>query len=163
MALDLAADSILESLAGSSPPVTVVDESVEPSLIAHVKAVRPRAPLVVIARQPSPLLGAMLLNAGVSCLALDVATELAGVVRAAAAGDFAFIPAEGTRVTRVTPEGVDLLTARERQVFVRFRQGMSYAQIALQMCISETTVKSHSRSIRRKLNVPTKRHIEVMV
>jgi DNA-binding NarL/FixJ family response regulator len=52
-----------------------------------------------------------------------------------------------------------LLTRREGDVLVLLRQGRSNAQIALALQIGVETVRSHARSIYRKLGVASRREL----
>ncbi len=56
-------------------------------------------------------------------------------------------------VDTLSTRSVDALTAREREVTALLAQGMTNRQIAEQLVISEDTVKTHVRSIFRKLGV----------
>jgi DNA-binding NarL/FixJ family response regulator len=62
-------------------------------------------------------------------------------------------------ITSSQPSAQDLLldlTAREREVLTLIAEGYSNFQIAEGLCISVGTVKNHSKSIFRKLNVHTR-------
>ena len=49
-----------------------------------------------------------------------------------------------------------LLTGREREVLERLAEGLSYEQIALALSVALNTVRTHVRSIYRKLDAPTR-------
>lgn len=48
------------------------------------------------------------------------------------------------------------LTGREREVLERLAEGLSYEQIALTLSVALNTVRTHVRSIYRKLDAPTR-------
>jgi DNA-binding NarL/FixJ family response regulator len=99
--------------------------------------------------------------------------ELANAIRIIAAGDAVVAP----RVTRLlldtyahqfpalrdtgsraTPPGLDRLTLREREVLLLIAGGLSNAEIATRLTVSETTAKSHVASILTKLSLPNRVH-----
>jgi len=53
----------------------------------------------------------------------------------------------------VPPEGIDLLTDRERQVMDLVVRGLSNAEIGAGLCLGETTVKTHVGRVLMKLGV----------
>jgi DNA-binding NarL/FixJ family response regulator len=55
-------------------------------------------------------------------------------------------------------EGTDMLTARERQILQLLADGMSNADVAAKLFISQETVKSHVRHILAKLEADTRTH-----
>jgi DNA-binding CsgD family transcriptional regulator len=57
---------------------------------------------------------------------------------------------------RASAPGLELLTAREREVIVFVADGMSNAAIARRLSISEHTVKRHVANILLKLDLPTR-------
>ena len=93
------------------------------------------------------------------------AEELAGAVRAVARGDALIEP----RMTRrlldefaqapskepppPLPKGMEQLTQRELDVFRAVARGLSNAEIAAELYISETTVKTHVAHILTKLGI----------
>ncbi|WP_275505164.1 response regulator transcription factor [Agromyces chromiiresistens] len=54
------------------------------------------------------------------------------------------------------PEGLDLLSPREREIFVLVAAGMTNAEIARRAFIAETTVKSHVSSILGKMDASSR-------
>ncbi len=55
-------------------------------------------------------------------------------------------------------EGTDMLTAREREILQLLADGMSNADVATKLFISQETVKSHVRHILTKLEADTRTH-----
>jgi DNA-binding NarL/FixJ family response regulator len=103
------------------------------------------------------------LRAGASGFVLkdDPPEQLIAAVRTVAAGDALLSPAVTKRVIRQftrtqrpsPPPALDELTARERDIFRLIAGGLSNAEIAEELFIGETTVKTHITHIFQKLEV----------
>jgi DNA-binding NarL/FixJ family response regulator len=106
------------------------------------------------------------LQAGASGFLLkDVQPELlVSGIRAVHAGDSLLAPSVTRRmitsflqtpgrVTRHKPPELDQLTARERETLTLLARGMSNAEIAADMFVSETTVKTHVGRVLGKLEL----------
>jgi len=103
------------------------------------------------------------LKAGASGFVLkdDPPEQLIAAVRTVAAGEALLSPTVTKRVikqfTRIPrpapPKEIDELTARERDVFRLIAAGHSNAEIAQELYISDTTVKTHITHIFQKLNL----------
>ena len=74
----------------------------------------------------------------------------------AAAQDWALGHTVGLSIETLRRPAEHLLTSREREVHSLLSQGLKNREIAHTLFISEATVKSHVRSILRKLNVRTR-------
>lgn len=110
------------------------------------------------------------LNAGASGFLLKDARpeELVGAVRTVAAGDAIVSP----RVTRqmielhrgkfpgpgTDDEALRTLTGREREVFVAIGRGRNNAEIAAELFLSESTVKTHVGRVLAKLGLRDRVH-----
>ncbi len=106
------------------------------------------------------------LRAGASGFLLkDVPPEqLVAGIRAVASGDALLAPSVTRRVieefvrrppdsVRTPPENLSELTAREREVLKLIARGLSNAEIAKELFVSETTVKTHVAHVLMKLNL----------
>ncbi|HEX4688653.1 MAG TPA: response regulator transcription factor [Nocardioides sp.] len=103
------------------------------------------------------------LQAGASGFVLkdDPPEQLIAAVRTVAGGDALLSPAITRRViaqfTRVhqqpPPKAMESLTAREMDVFRLITRGYSNAEIAGELFISDTTVKTHVTRLLQKLNL----------
>jgi DNA-binding NarL/FixJ family response regulator len=88
-------------------------------------------------------------------------TELVDAIRVVAAGNSLFGPAATERlVARFAQQpspgagrSLDELTDREREILTLLASGLSNAELAEKLFLSETTVKTHVSSILRKLHV----------
>jgi len=82
--------------------------------------------------------------------------ELLGAVRAAAEGRSALAPAVASRLITRVREPHATLSLRELEVLGLVAEGRSNTQIARQLHLSETTVKSHLAHIYPKLQVTSR-------
>ncbi|HET8894339.1 MAG TPA: response regulator transcription factor [Gaiellaceae bacterium] len=85
--------------------------------------------------------------------------ELVDAIRVVAAGNSLFGPAATDRLVarfvqpKASSTALDELTEREREILRLLATGLSNAELAQQLFLSETTVKTHVSSILRKLGV----------
>jgi DNA-binding NarL/FixJ family response regulator len=103
------------------------------------------------------------LRAGASGFVLkdDPPEQLIEAIRTVAAGDALLSPAVTRRVIRQfarkprpePPTGLDELTAREREILRLIASGLSNAEIAGELYIGDTTVKTHVTHIFQKLGL----------
>jgi DNA-binding NarL/FixJ family response regulator len=103
------------------------------------------------------------LAAGASGFVLkdDPPEQLIAAIRIVAAGDALLSPTitkrvikQFARIPRPTPpKGFDELTTREQEVFRLIANGLSNTEIAQELYISDTTVKTHITHILQKLNL----------
>jgi DNA-binding NarL/FixJ family response regulator len=86
------------------------------------------------------------------------ADELCRAIKAAASGQVQLSPKAAERLMREirAPESPEKLTERETEVLRLLAIGKSNKEIASEMYISETTVKTHVSNILMKLNVPSR-------
>ena len=103
------------------------------------------------------------LAAGASGFVLkdDPPEQLLAAIRTVAAGDALLSPTVTKRViaqfaripSPTPPKEFDELTAREQEVFRLIANGLSNTEIARELYISDTTVKTHITHILQKLNL----------
>jgi DNA-binding NarL/FixJ family response regulator len=104
------------------------------------------------------------MKAGASGFLLKDASreQLVSAIRTVAAGDQLLAPAITRRLVEQfcagldpgqNTSGLDQLSARERDVVERIARGMSNAEIAAELYLGETTVKSHVARVLAKLGV----------
>jgi DNA-binding NarL/FixJ family response regulator len=103
------------------------------------------------------------LRAGASGFVLkdDPAEQLIAAIRTVAAGDALLSPTITKRVIKefgriprpAPPKELDHLSDREREVFRLIARGLSNGEIAQELYISDTTVKTHVTHILQKLNL----------
>jgi two-component system, NarL family, response regulator LiaR len=86
------------------------------------------------------------------------AEELCRAIKAAAAGQVQLSPQAAARLMREVraPENPEALTERETDVLRLLALGKANKEIAAQLHISETTVKTHVSNILVKLGVPSR-------
>lgn len=86
------------------------------------------------------------------------ADELVRAIKAAAAGQVQLSPKAAERLMREVraPESPEKLTDRETDVLRLLAEGKANKEIARQLTISETTVKTHVSNILMKLDVPSR-------
>jgi len=117
------------------------------------------------------------LRAGASGFALKSRPleELLSAIRTVAAGEALLAPsvtrrliahfahfADGARVPRRTPRGLDELTEREREVLSLVARGLSNAELAETLHVSLPTVKTHVSRILTKLGARDRTQLVVL-
>jgi DNA-binding NarL/FixJ family response regulator len=87
--------------------------------------------------------------------------QLVDAIRVVAAGNSLFGPAATQRLVErfaagggpSEPRSLDALTEREREILALIASGLSNAELAQRLYLSETTVKTHVSAVLRKLGV----------
>jgi NarL family two-component system response regulator LiaR len=170
--LDLAARDVplseLESVAARHSPVVILLNSGAISSPADVQTLTqklPEARIVVLANRPTASECTQMLAFGATgCLSKETqARDIVNAIHLASRG-LHVLPrsaAAGGGVDRLGAEGSEL-TAREAEVLELLQDGHTNSEIAEQLSIGIETVRTHARSIYRKLGVPSRRELTRM-
>jgi DNA-binding NarL/FixJ family response regulator len=120
----------------------------------------PTARILVVLDDVTPAAARRMLESGADGVipGADWASTLAPVARAVLAG-MVCLPAEAREVVGPPPA----LSVRERQVLALMAAGLSNAEIADRLVLSESTVKSHVVSAFRRLGVHSRREAVAVV
>jgi DNA-binding NarL/FixJ family response regulator len=143
---------------GSAPQVVIVNE--EADRLTSESSIEPGGGIVMLTHAPTVPQGIVLLEAGISCLALSVVAEdLLAAVWFAARGGCLFV--SGTRDRFGRPDRRQrVLTERELEVLHRLSGGAPYREIARELEISVATVNKHAQSLIQKLHGSSKRDLK---
>jgi DNA-binding NarL/FixJ family response regulator len=167
--LDLAARDVqlseIDSVVSKHAPAVVLLNFTALSSPMEVQALAQRLPearILVLANRPTAAECTQMLSFGATgCLSKE--TEARDVVNAIhlASRGMHVLPrsaAAGGGVDRLGMEGHDL-TAREGEVLELLQDGRTNSEIAESLAIGIETVRTHARSIYRKLGVPSRREL----
>ena len=159
LASDLRGSALEGVVKRDAPNVVFLDERASHSLLARLKARRPAPAVLVLARDLPELSRTTLIEAGVTCVEHSSSIEqlIAAVHRAAQHP----LPSAGCspEARQDFDAGMALLTDREVDVLRLLSRGASYAEIAGELSMSESTAKGHFAQIKRKLGVANKREV----
>jgi len=170
--LDLAARDVplpeIESIAANHSPVVVLLNSGAlsgPSDVQELTQALPEARVVVLANRPTAAECTQMLAFGATgCLSKETqARDVVNAIHLASRG-LHVLPrsaAAGGGVERLGAEGSEL-TAREAEVLELLQDGHTNSEIAQELAIGIETVRTHARSIYRKLGVPSRRELARM-
>ena len=129
-----------------------VDQVVDLALVRELTVEHPGTRLVLLGDGLSPLESSQLLALGAGAC-LDKGTQARDVRNAV------HLVSRGLQLMPRGPvhAGGGTLTKREADVLLLLREDRSNAQIALALHIGVETVRTHARSVYRKLGVPSRR------
>ncbi|MDX6682537.1 MAG: hypothetical protein QOG94_2576 [Solirubrobacteraceae bacterium] len=157
VASDVTADRLDSTISEHEPLVAILNLAAltTPSDVRHLHAAHPTTQLLVLATNPTPSECNQLLALGASaCLGRDVESrDVLTTIHLASRG------------LHVLPRGVsavaghDVLTPREADVFAELLLGRSNGEIAARLSVSVETVRTHARSVFRKLGVRSRREL----
>ena len=152
-------------LARSLRPDVVLMDLLMPRMdgIAATEAIRAELPEVEVVALTSVLEDAAVSGAiragAIGYLLKDTNAEaLCQAIKGAAAGQVQLAPEAAARLMREVraPESPEALTGRETEVLKLIAHGKANKQIARELSIDESTIKSHVHSILSKLNVKSR-------
>lgn len=161
---DVPVEALPAALAEHRPRVAILNfgslrTSVE---LHHLASAHEGTRLLVLANRPSPAEANQMLSFGATaCLSKETqARDILNVIHLASRG-LKVLPRSATPLTP-EPSGPEVLTPREAEVLDHLRTGASNAQIAQALHVSIETVRTHARSVFRKLGVPSRRELRNM-
>lgn len=164
VAADVDVDRLDAVIAEHEPRVAIVNFGSlrAPADLRRLSADHPATRLVVLANSPTPGECAQLLALGATaCLCKDVeARDVLTTIHLASRG--LHVLPHGTQATATTPLLPDVLTPREADVLDQLQLGRSNGEIALALSVSVETVRTHARSVFRKLGVKGRRELAIL-
>jgi DNA-binding NarL/FixJ family response regulator len=144
------------------PDVTLMDLKMPDmnglQVIMRLRSDYPGSRFVVVTTYPGDVQALQALKAGASAYLLKstLGEQLIAAIRAVHAGR-RYIPAEiASEIAQHAAD--DALTVRETEVLRRVAAGQSNKQIAIELAVSESTIKAHIHSILPKLNADDRTH-----
>jgi DNA-binding NarL/FixJ family response regulator len=133
-----------------------------PGEIRRLSATHPQTRLIVLANHPTPGECAQLLALGATaCLGKRVeGRDVLNTIHLASRG--LHVLPHSTPATNSAWLLPDLLTPREADVLEELQRGRSNAEIAMALSVSVETIRSHARSVFRKLGVKGRRELATL-
>ena len=131
-----------------------------PAEVRRLHQSHPRTRLVVLANRPTPgECNQMLAFGATACLSKETeARDILSAIHLASRG-LHVLPKTAREFGVPKTPGPDLLTPREADVLELLQQGRSNAQIAAALSVGIETVRTHARSVYRKLGVKSRRDL----
>jgi DNA-binding NarL/FixJ family response regulator len=161
VATDVPVDRLDGMIAEHAPRVAILNFGSlrTPAEIRRLSAAFPQTRLVVLANHPTPGECAQLLALGATaCLGKDVeGRDVLNTIHLASRG--LHVLPHATHATATTPLLPDVLTPREADVLDQLQLGRSNGEIAAALSVSVETVRTHARSVFRKLGVKGRREL----
>ncbi|HEX4364508.1 MAG TPA: response regulator transcription factor [Solirubrobacteraceae bacterium] len=161
VAWDISPDDLSAALSEHRPRVAIVNLGAlrAPADIRRVSAAHPMTRLIVLGSHPRPAQCAQLLALGATaCLSTDIERrDVLNAIHLVSRGmhvlPYAGSEHNGTSLLR------DALTLREADVLQQLQLGRSNGEIAVALSVSVETVRTHVRSVFRKLGVKGRREL----
>ena len=161
VAADVDAGRLDALIAEHAPRVTILNFGLlrAPAELRRLHAAHPATHVIVLANHPTPGECSQLLALGATaCLGKDVqGRDVLNAIHLASRG-LHVLPHSTPANTGV---GLlpDVLTPREADVLDQLQLGRSNGEIAQALCVSVETVRTHARSVFRKLGVHNRREL----
>jgi DNA-binding NarL/FixJ family response regulator len=157
VAADVVADRLHAVIAEHEPRLAILNLAAltTPSDIRSLHAAHPATQLLVLASNPTPGECSQLLALGATaCLGRDVESrDVLNTIHLASRGLQVLPRGESAAA------GHDVLTPREADVLGQLQLGRSNGEIAAALSVSVETVRTHARSVFRKLGVRSRREL----
>ncbi len=166
--LDLLAHSVPHgqlpaAIAAHGPQVALLNYGSlrTPLEVRELTAEHPATHLIVLANRPTPPeCNQMLAFGATACLSKETqARDVLSAIHLASRGVQVLRRIEAAAFDAPVQAGPELLTPREAAVLELLQGGRSNGEIAVQLCIGVETVRTHARSIYRKLGVRSRREL----
>ena len=161
---DVRAEELGSVIAEHEPHVAILNFGAlrAPAEVRRLSAAHPATRLVVLANHPTPGECAQLLALGATaCLGKDVqGRDVLTTIHLASRG--LHVLPHATNATATTPLLPDVLTPREADVLDQLQLGRSNGEIALALSVSVETVRTHVRSVFRKLGIKGRRELAML-
>ncbi|HET9104923.1 MAG TPA: response regulator transcription factor [Solirubrobacteraceae bacterium] len=156
---DVAHDRLDVIMRVHRPQVAILDADRLRNL-AQVRALvrsHPQTSLILFTGHPTAAEAAQILAFGASaCLGRDTqARDVMSAIHLASRG-LQLLPRRPLETSPPPPPGSQLLTPREAELVVLLKDGSSNAEIAARLQVGVETVRTHARSIYRKLGVSSR-------
>ncbi len=155
-------DRIPATLAELDPRVAILNFGSlrSPVDVHELQLAFPQSRLIVLANHPSPAeCNQMLAFGATACLSKETqARDILSAIHLASRG-LHVLPKTAREFGLDQPPGPDLLTPREADVLELLQQGRSNSEIAGVLHVGKETVRTHARSIYRKLGVQNRREL----
>ncbi len=149
-------------IARESPDVALLNFGSlrSPNDVRALHSLHPETRLLVLANRPSPSeCNQMLAFGATACLSKETqARDILSAIHLASRG-LHVLPKTAKEFGMTRMPGPELLTPREADVLELLQQGRSNAEIAVSLSVGIETVRTHARSIYRKLGVRTRRDL----
>jgi DNA-binding NarL/FixJ family response regulator len=157
VATDVTADRLTDVIGEHAPRVAILNLAalLTPADVNRLHRAHPATQLIVLATDPSPGECSQLLALGAAaCLGRDVQSrDVLNTIHLASRG-LHVVPRGASAATRH-----DVLTPREADVLGLLQLGRSNGEIAAELSVSVETVRTHARSVFRKLGVRSRREL----
>ena len=165
---DVQMSGMAESIERHSPDVVLLNSGMlsRPADVLRLHQRFPDTHIVVLANRPTAADCTQMLSFGATgCLSKETeARDIVNAIHLASRG-MHVLPrsaAAGGGVDRLDERGARPLTAREAEVLELLQDGSTNGQIARKLGIGIETVRTHARSIYRKLGVASRRELALM-
>jgi len=161
-AAGVAHERLVAAIATHRPQVALLNYGSlrTPLEVRDLVATHPDTHLIVLANRPSPAeCNQMLAFGATACLSKETqARDVLSAIHLASRG-LQVLRRTGAEPDAPPPSGPELLTPREAVVLELLQGGRSNGEIAAQLHIGVETVRTHARSIYRKLGVRSRREL----